>query len=87
MARFRTGGVLKKPLIYIPYGVDNRTIFRNVFGMVSSPILFLLANFGWKDAVLHLITFHKQYANYLSLYCPFAGIKKAQGANQIWLTP
>ena len=51
--------------------------------MVSSPILFLLANFGWKDEVLHLIISFKQYANYLSLYCPFTGTKKGQGANPL----
>ena len=50
--------------------------------MVGSPILFLLANFGWKDAVLHLLTFHKQYANYLSPHCPFTDFIKVQGAKK-----
>tara|TARA_Y100000588_G_C13839498_1_gene747181 strand:+ start:411 stop:536 length:126 start_codon:yes stop_codon:yes gene_type:complete len=38
-----------------------------------------MSGFGFKN--------QGKYANYLSLYCPFAGIKKAQGANHFWLTP
>ena len=53
--------------------------------MIGSPVLFHLANFGWKDEVLHLIISFKQYANYLSLYCPFTGTKKGQGANPLIL--
>ncbi len=50
--------------------------------MVGSPVLFHLAKFGWKDEVHHLIISHEQYASYLSLYYPFSGFRKAQGAKK-----
>ena len=57
------------------------------WGVIGSPVLFHLANFGWENEIHHLITSHKKYASYLSLYCPFAWLIKAQGANHFWLTP